>query len=149
MNGIYWGTTALALLGGLDTLPRTKIIESVMSCYKNGGFSGHVDHDAHILFTLSAVQILATLDALDNIDTDEVMAYVVSLQNEDGSVCGDTWGETDTRFSYVAVSLASLLQRLPLLNPQTINYIVRCQHDDGGFGSVPGAESHAGQSLSS
>lgn len=33
-----------------------------------GGFGGHVDQDAHILYTLSALQVLVMYDALDRVD---------------------------------------------------------------------------------
>ena len=33
MNGVYWGLTALALMDRQDALPRTEMIEWVMSCY--------------------------------------------------------------------------------------------------------------------
>jgi geranylgeranyl transferase type-2 subunit beta len=33
-----------------------------------GGFGGNETHDHHLLYTLSAVQILAMFDALDKID---------------------------------------------------------------------------------
>ncbi|KAJ2998261.1 hypothetical protein HDV02_004681 [Globomyces sp. JEL0801] len=92
-----------------------------------GGFGGHPDHDPHLLFTLSAVQILVTFDALDVLDTQKTVAY--------GSFAGDSYGETDTRFSYCAISCASLLKSLHELDiTKAVN-----------FGSVPGAESHAGQ----
>jgi geranylgeranyl transferase type-2 subunit beta len=59
LNGIYWAITALSLLGSLDSLPKQKIIDEVMACYhpEIGGFAGHPEHDDHLLFTLSAVQI--------------------------------------------------------------------------------------------
>ena len=38
-----------------------------------GGFGGNLHHDAHLLYTLSAVQVLVTYDALDAIDTDAVV----------------------------------------------------------------------------
>lgn len=38
----------------------------------SGGFSGNVGHDPHILYTLSAVQVLALFDKLDLIDVDKV-----------------------------------------------------------------------------
>lgn len=37
-----------------------------------GGFGGHVDQDAHILYTLSALQVLVIYDALDWVDIDAV-----------------------------------------------------------------------------
>ena len=146
LNGIYWGSTALFLLN--KPLNRQSVLEQVMPCYKNGPFSGHKDHDPHILTTLSGIQILKMYNALDLIDTKLVMDYIKSMQNDDGSFQGDGWGETDTRFVYCAVASASLLGKLDELNiPKILEYLMRCQNFDGGFGSVPGAESHSGQSL--
>ena len=64
----------------------------------------------------------------------------------DGSFSGDMWGEVDTRFSYCALSGCSILGRLDALNlPAAVAFILACRNFDGGFGCVPGAESHAGQ----
>ena len=65
LNGLYWGLTALHLLGHPDALPREETIEFVLSCqHDNGGFGAAPGHDAHLLYTVSAVQVLATVDAL-------------------------------------------------------------------------------------
>jgi geranylgeranyl transferase type-2 subunit beta len=48
-------------------------------------------------------------DALDVINVDHLVQYVRSLQQPDGSFCGDKWGEVDTRFSFCAVACLSLL----------------------------------------
>ena len=37
-----------------------------------GAFGAHPGHDAHLLPTLSAIQILVTQDALDRVDVDRV-----------------------------------------------------------------------------
>ena len=37
-----------------------------------GGFGAHPGHDPHILNTISAVQIMAIVDALDEIDGDKI-----------------------------------------------------------------------------
>lgn len=37
-----------------------------------GGFGGNIGHDPHILYTLSAVQILALFDKINVIDIDKV-----------------------------------------------------------------------------
>lgn len=72
MNGIYWGLTALHLLGHPDALLRVDLIKFVMSCQSdNGGFGAAPRHDAHMLSTISAVQILATVDALDELEADD------------------------------------------------------------------------------
>ena len=80
------------------------IVDFVMSCQHDcGGFGGNLGHDPHILYTLSAVQLLVLFDALDRLDAARVMRYVAALQRADGSFQGDEWGEVDTRFSYCAL----------------------------------------------
>ena len=70
LNGLYWGLTALHLLGRPDALPRDETIDFVLSCqHDNGGFGAAPGHDAHLLYTVSAVQILATVDAFDELDS--------------------------------------------------------------------------------
>lgn len=69
LNGLYWGLTALHLLGRPDALPRDKTIDFVLSCqHENGGFGAAPGHDAHMLSTVSAVQILALIDAFDELE---------------------------------------------------------------------------------
>ncbi|XP_028795108.1 geranylgeranyl transferase type-2 subunit beta 1-like isoform X1 [Neltuma alba] len=147
MNGVYWGLTTLDLLGKLDTVDVNEFVSWVMSCqHESGGFSGNIGHDPHILYTLSAVQVLALFNKLDIIDVDKVTKYIVSLQNEDGSFSGDIWGEVDTRFSYIAISCLSILHCLDKINVEkAVKYILSCKNMDGGFGCTPGGESHAGQ----
>ena len=48
-------------------------------------------------------------DAVDSLDVDGIVKYVVGLQRDDGSFTGDKWGEIDTRFSFCAVACLSLL----------------------------------------
>ncbi|KAG5645683.1 hypothetical protein DXG03_005521 [Asterophora parasitica] len=129
-------------MGHKDALDREEMIDFVMSCWDDeaGAFGAHPDHDAHIHSTLSAIQILVTHDALDRIDIPRVVKCVFA---------GDSFGEIDTRFTYIAVNALSLLGQLHVLDGEpkerTVNYIVRCRNFDGGFGSIIGAESHAGQ----
>jgi geranylgeranyl transferase type-2 subunit beta len=71
---------------------------------------------------------------------------IFSLQQPSGVFAGDSFGETDTRFLYCAVSALSLLGRLGELDRvRTVGYLERCRNFDGGFGSVVGSESHAAQ----
>jgi geranylgeranyl transferase type-2 subunit beta len=42
--------------------------------------------------------------------------------------------------------LLALIKRLDAINlPNAVSFILRCHNFDGGFGRVPGSESHAGQ----
>ncbi|KAJ3192720.1 hypothetical protein HK101_006084 [Irineochytrium annulatum] len=159
VNGVYWGLQALWMMKAEETLDREEVIRYLLSCqdedgetfgaawsltYAQGSFGGHVDHDGHIIYTLSAIQVLAMYDALDRIDTDKVVAFVKSLQKADGSFMGDKWGQVDTRFSYCCLSCLSILGHIDAVDvPAAVDYVMRCSNFDGGFGTVPGAESHA------
>lgn len=76
------------------------------------------------------------------------------MQRSDGSFSGDEDGEIDTRFTFCALACVDLLRRAQLdlgddsqrINQEAaISYIERCRNADGGYGAVPGGESHAGQ----
>jgi len=69
LNGLYWGLGALHLLRHPDALPRDETIDFVLSCqHESGGFGAAPGHDAHMLYTVSAVQILALVDAFDELE---------------------------------------------------------------------------------
>ncbi|KAI8435601.1 hypothetical protein MSG28_003876 [Choristoneura fumiferana] len=147
MSGIYWTVTAMELMGQSFRMPKEEIIEFISSCQdsESGGISASIGHDPHMLYTLSAVQILAIYDRLDAIDVEGVVRFVKAMQQEDGSFFGDKWGEVDTRFSFCAVMCLSLLHRLDAINVnKAVEFVLSCMNFDGGFGSKPGSESHAG-----
>lgn len=48
-------------------------------------------------------------DRLHEIDLEAVAKYVSGLQQPDGSFFGDKWGEVDTRFSFCAVAILTLI----------------------------------------
>lgn len=154
LNGLYWGLTALHLMGRPDALPRDETIDFVLSCQKeNGGFGAAPGHDAHLLSTVSAVQILVMVDAVDVLEARGkggvmgVGKYLADLQNrKTGTFQGDEWGEEDTRFLYAALNALSLLKLLHLVDvSRAVAYIESCANFDGGYGVGPGAESHSGQ----
>uniref|UniRef100_A0A2M4BTM4 Geranylgeranyl transferase type-2 subunit beta n=1 Tax=Anopheles marajoara TaxID=58244 RepID=A0A2M4BTM4_9DIPT len=147
MSGIYWGVTGLDLMDKLDRLEKQSIIEFIKKCQcpVTGGIAACEGHDPHILYTLSAVQILVIYDSLAEIDTEMIAKYVESLQQLDGSFFGDKWGEVDTRFSFCAVAILSLINRMEVIDlEKAVNFVMSCCNADGGFGSKPHAESHAG-----
>ena len=70
LNGVYWGLVALHLLKHPEALPRQETIDFVLSCqHDNGGFGAAPNHDAHMLSTVSAVQILVMVDGLDQLES--------------------------------------------------------------------------------
>lgn len=153
MGGLYWGLIALHLLRHPDALPRAETIDFVLSCqHESGGFGAAPGHDAHMLSTVSAVQILAMVDGLDELDTRgkgkaTTGKFMADLQNkETGTFAGDEWGEQDTRFLYGALNALSLLGLLHLVDlEKAVQHIVSCENFDGGYGLSPGAETHSGQ----
>ena len=73
MSGVYWGLTAMHLLGKQDMMDTGGIVNWVLSCqHPNGGFGGSQQHDPHLLYTLSAVQILALCHALSRINPEHI-----------------------------------------------------------------------------
>jgi geranylgeranyl transferase type-2 subunit beta len=79
--------------------------------------------------------------------TDMQRTDIAKLQDgESGTFNGDEWGEKDTRFLFGALLSLSLLERLHLVDVQkAVEFVQTCANYDGGYGTGPGAESHAGQ----
>ncbi|CUM66712.1 uncharacterized protein PRCAT00004390001 [Priceomyces carsonii] len=154
LNGLYWGITSLVTMKYLDALPQDEVISFIMGAWdqKNGGFGSFHRHDAHILSTLSAIQILSIYGKLDLLGPKRelLVRFIKGLQLPNGSFQGDKFGEIDTRFVYTALSSLSILGELTseIVNP-AVDFIMKCQNFDGGFGMVPGAESHAAQVFTS
>ena len=161
MSGLYWASTALNLLDSLDKAPSKESLKDFcLSCYdkKTGGFSAAPGHNAHVLYTLSAIQLSLTHDLIDydkellfdEIEFSEVNSFLLKLIQEDGSVTGSVkYIDLDTRFNYCVVASLKLLKCLNILSEEQkstqVEYIKKCMNFDGGFGTVPGAESHSGQ----
>jgi hypothetical protein len=60
MSGMYWGLTAMALMGRLGDMDCAAVADWVASCRRaGGGFGASPRNDAHLLYTLSAVQVRA------------------------------------------------------------------------------------------
>jgi geranylgeranyl transferase type-2 subunit beta len=110
----------------------TSIVDWIWSCYNSdGSFGGNTGHPGHILYTLSAIQILVMAAVAENgtiaagtashhhhllAHGPTIRQYVVSLQQPDGSFAGDVsrHAEIDTRFTYCALSARALLDAFAL-----------------------------------
>ncbi|KAI3406929.1 BET2 [Candida oxycetoniae] len=156
MNGLYWGVTALITMKSLNdkTLAQKDVIDYILSCWdeKSGAFGAFPKHDAHILSTLSALQILKIynndLSMLTSEQKAKLTKFIKGLQLPNGSFQGDSFGEVDTRFTYTAISALALLDELtPSICKSASEFVMKCYNFDGGFGLVPGSESHAAQAF--
>lgn len=154
-----------------STSSKLSIIDWVWSCYikEDGSFGGNTGHPGHVLYTLSAIQILAIATSADGchdsrlyVQRHSILQFLVSLQQPDGSFAGDLSdsSEIDTRFTYCALSACAMLDSAMFSTDEAakspvgqgridvaaaVDYILQCRNLDGGFGSCIGAESHAGQ----
>ncbi|CAB1326865.1 unnamed protein product, partial [Coregonus sp. 'balchen'] len=131
MSGIYWGLTVMDLMGQLTRMNQQEISDFIKSCQHDcGGISASVGHDPHILYTLSAVQILSLYDGVNMLDVDKVVEYIRGLQQDDGSFAGDKW------------ATLALLGKLDAINmDKAVEFVLSCMNFDGGFGCRPGSES--------
>lgn len=147
ISGAYWALTSLDLLNSLEKTDESAIVSWILACqHESGGFGGNVDQDPNLLSTLSAVQCLALFHRLETIDKEKIVSYVANLQLSDGSFMGDEWGEVDSRFTYAAILCLSILGRLDAIRvTDAVRFVLSCLNFDGGFGCIPGAESHSGQ----
>lgn len=56
-------------MGRPEALPRDATVKFVLDCQNaDGGFGAAPGHDSHMLYTVSAVQTLATVEALHELD---------------------------------------------------------------------------------
>lgn len=151
VNGLYWAVMALDTVHSLATLPKKDVTEFVLLCFdeEKGAFAAFPRHDAHVLTTLSALQILLIYDAMDMLHhtrRDRIVQFVLGLRQSDGSFAGDEFGEIDTRFVFASLYILTILGKMSTeVASGAEAFILRCKNFDGGFGMFPGAESHAAQ----
>ncbi|CAL4977841.1 unnamed protein product [Urochloa decumbens] len=102
---------------------------------------------SHLASTYSALAILKILGYdLASIDSKALLLSMKKLQRPDGSFMPTHIGaETDLRFVYCAAAICSMLDDWAGMDKlKAKEYILSCQSYDGGFGMVPGSESHGG-----
>lgn len=129
MSGVYWGLTALYLLGELDRLDAGVVTEWVLLCQApSGGFGGSERHDAHILYTLSALQILALYDKLDLVDADRVASCMCSLLPMPAAPC--LLPLLSRSHCYCPPQPAAGLGTVPLTLACCLSPSLRCLHAD-------------------
>lgn len=59
VSGMYWGLTALELMNAQPTKRIDSVVDYIRKCQdpESGGISACLNHDPHILHTLSAIQV--------------------------------------------------------------------------------------------
>ncbi|XP_032726021.1 geranylgeranyl transferase type-2 subunit beta isoform X4 [Lontra canadensis] len=139
MSGIYWGLTVMDLMGQLHRMNREEILTFIKSCqHECGGISASIGHDPHLLYTLSAVQILTLYDSINVIDVNKVVEYVQSLQKEDGSFAGDIWVATLALLIYCCTGFLAITSQLHQVNSDLLGWwLCERQLPSGGLNGRP------------
>ncbi|KAK1409476.1 hypothetical protein QVD17_36002 [Tagetes erecta] len=168
----YFIISGLNILNALDRIDREAVIDWVLSLQahpknegelNNGQFYGFhgskssqfhsvdngvsVPNNSHLASTYCALAILKIVGYdFSLIDSSSISKSMKHLQQSDGSFMPiHTGAETDLRFVYCAAVISSLLDNWSGIDKEKAkNYILSCQSYDGGFGLIPGQESHGG-----
>ncbi|PWA65445.1 prenyltransferase family protein [Artemisia annua] len=168
----YFIISGLHMLHAIDRVDREAVIDWVLSFQahpkneaelNNGQFYGFhgsrssqfhsldnevtVPNNSHLASTYCALAILKTVGYdFSLIDSGSILKTMKHLQQPDGSFMPiHTGAEVDLRFVYCAAVISSLLDNWSGMDKEEAkNYILSCQSYDGGFGLIPGQESHGG-----
>lgn len=102
---------------------------------------------SHLASTYCALAILKIVGYdLSLIDSEFLLKSMKSLQQSDGCFMPiHTGAEKDLRFVFCAAAICSMLKNWSGIDREKAKeYILSCQSYDGGFGLIPGSESHGG-----
>lgn len=151
---VYWASNALAVMGDdLTEDMRMGIGESILACQSpTGGIGGGNGQLPHLAPTYAGITALAHTrlpNVWKRVDRTKCYNWLMSLKDEKvGSFAMHRGGETDTRATYCAMAIASLLN---IMTDELIDnvgdYISSCQTHEGGFGAGPGSEAHGGYAF--
>ncbi|KAI8539965.1 hypothetical protein RHMOL_Rhmol09G0223700 [Rhododendron molle] len=106
-----------------------------------------IPNGSHLASTYCALAILKTLDYdLTLLDSESILKSMKNLQQPDGCFMPiHTGAERDLRFIFCAAAICSMLENWSGMDKEKAKeYILNCQSYDGGFGLIPGSESHGG-----
>ncbi|CAA6669371.1 unnamed protein product [Spirodela intermedia] len=166
----YFVVCGLDILGALDRIDKDQVARWVLSFYSRSGtvepgncqfygFHGSrtsqypLDKQdlsfnaSHLASTYCALAILKIIGYdFSNLDSNSISLSMKNLQQPDGSFIPIHFGaERDLRFVYCAAAISSMLNDWCGMDKEkATDYIIKCQSYDGGFGLVPGSESHGG-----
>jgi protein farnesyltransferase subunit beta len=117
------------------------------------GYSSAPEHVGHVVLAWVSVNTIALSmsdSAYESIDRREMYHLLLSLKTPVGSFRSGPDLEADSRSTFCAIAVASLLN---LLTPELVlgvaEFLIGCQGYDGGFAPHPGHETHGGYGFAS
>ncbi|XP_020704862.1 geranylgeranyl transferase type-1 subunit beta isoform X2 [Dendrobium catenatum] len=166
----YFVISSLALLDALDRVNKDQLVSWVLSfqfhpsndsdlknvsLLQDNSMDLVVPHlqvlslmmNRHLASTYCALAILKVVGySFSDSNFELILVSMRELQLPDGSFMPThTGAEADLRFIYCAVAICFMLNNWTGMDKlKAREYILKCQSYDGGFGLVPGAESHGG-----
>ena len=154
----YWFINSMHVLklqniGGFQVFNETIIQYLKKRISKDGGYASSPEQKGNTVLTYTAINSLATIGteaAFKTIDRNKIYKFLLSVKQENGSFESETGSEADTRSTYCAICVASLLNILtPELEKNVVDFISKSQGYDGGFGPMPHCETHGGYGFCS
>ncbi|GAU17803.1 hypothetical protein TSUD_171920 [Trifolium subterraneum] len=147
----YFVISSIDILNSLHLVEKEAVVNWVLSFQVRPGTTDDPNNGMqmkfHLASTYCALSILKIVGYdLSNLDSESMSTSMKNLQQPDGSFMPIlTGGETDLRFVYCAAAICFMLDNWSGMDKEKVkDYILNCQSYDGGFGLVPGAESHGG-----
>ncbi|XP_020264059.1 geranylgeranyl transferase type-1 subunit beta isoform X4 [Asparagus officinalis] len=123
----YFAVSALKILDALDLVDKVQIVNWVLS------FQAHPKDESELKNGMGS-----SMDFMGR----KVLSTQMPIQSFMPTHIG---AETDLRFVYCAAAICSMCDNwIGMDKGKAKDYIVQCQSYDGGFGLVPGSESHGG-----
>ncbi|CAN8061541.1 unnamed protein product [Agarophyton chilense] len=153
----FWIIHSLDLLGAIIPNQTASLIVSHIKRFESeqGGYGGGPGQTPHLASTFSSFMALCALgtdEALQSINRQALINFILQMKQEDGSFRVSTCGETDVRAMYCALSVAAITGALDedvgtALRRNCGQYLSRLQSFDGGLGGEPGCEAHGGNTY--
>ncbi|CAR24215.1 protein farnesyltransferase [Lachancea thermotolerans CBS 6340] len=154
---LYWTACALRLMDPqwLTQDVQRKMVHKLALCALDSGpYCGGFGQQAHLVCNYAAINALALCDNIDgcwaSIKREGIYEWLLTLKMPGGGFrTGALLGECDSRSTYCALSVASMLGVLtPELCEGVEAFLLRCQTYEGGFGACPHEdEAHGGYTF--
>lgn len=153
---IYWLTNSAAVTKACPELDHDIIslaVEKIKAGINNdglGGIGGGANQLGHVASTYAGVLSLILAKEYELLSQIKCNLYtwLMSLKLKNGSFIMHECGESDTRSTYCALVIASLLGMMtPELTDNTLAWLDQCQTYEGGFAGISGTEAHGGYTF--
>lgn len=134
-----------SIIEGISTKINSLIIEDGAKGIAGGAHQlGHIASTYASILALVSAKDWKTLSRIRH----NLYKWLLTLKCDDGSFVMHDGGESDTRSTYCALVIASLLDVMTEeLTEGVLTWLNNCQTYEGGFAGTPNAEAHGGYTF--